>query len=149
MFIRYFPFLHFRGFPMARPVHGELIPLGGGDSIPLTHKLMTVGRRESCDICLKYQNVSGLHCEFAFNIGYWNVKDLGSSNGVKVNDHRLTPQIAQVLKPGDIISIASFKYKLMYEVEANFAEMGTTEEDVMGRSLLEKAGLERPKKRVD
>ena len=134
---------------MARQIYGELVPLGGGDPIPLINKVMTVGRRESCDICLKFQNISGLHCEFTFNIGYWNIKDLGSSNGVKVNDHKLMPQMAQVLKPGDVISIASYKFKLQYETEANFAEMGTTEENIMGRSLLEKAGLEKPKKRAD
>ena len=98
---------------------------------------------------LKFQNISGLHCEFTFHIGYWNIKDLGSSNGVKVNDHKLMAQMAQVLKPGDVISIASYKFKLQYETEANFAEMGTTEENIMGRSLLEKAGLEKPKKRAD
>ena len=33
-------------------MYGELIPLGGGDPIPLLKQQMLVGRRESCDIIL-------------------------------------------------------------------------------------------------
>ena len=63
--------------------------------------MLTVGRRESCDICLQFQNVSSRHCEFVYANGHWTVKDLGSSNGVKVNGgERLTPQTARLLKPG-------------------------------------------------
>ena len=30
---------------------------------------LTIGRRESCDICLRYANISGLHCELVFQGG--------------------------------------------------------------------------------
>ena len=33
---------------------GELIPKGGGDSIPLLKEKLLVGRRESCDIVLRF-----------------------------------------------------------------------------------------------
>jgi len=33
--------------------YGELIPLGGGDPIPLLKKNLMVGRRESCDVVLR------------------------------------------------------------------------------------------------
>lgn len=38
--------------------YGELIPLGGGDTIPLKKNQLLVGRRESCDIVLRFANVS-------------------------------------------------------------------------------------------
>ena len=37
---------------------GELLPLGGGDPIPLLKQQLLVGRRESCDIVLRFANVS-------------------------------------------------------------------------------------------
>ena len=41
-------------------------PVGGGDPIPLKRGVLTIGRRESCDISLKFPNISGLHCELAY-----------------------------------------------------------------------------------
>ena len=57
-------------------MHGELIPVGGGDPIPLLKKNLLVGRRESCDIVLRFSNVSAHHCQLTCNGGYWYVKDL-------------------------------------------------------------------------
>ena len=79
-------------------MHGELIPLGGGDPIPLLKKNLLVGRRESCDIVLRFSNVSAHHCQLTCNGGYWYVKDLKSRNGVKVNGSRVTEKR---LDPGD------------------------------------------------
>ena len=67
---------------------GQLIPVGGGDPIPMNRPKLLVGRRSSCDIKLDFQNVSSHHCEFELRDGYWHIRDLGSSNGVKVNGER-------------------------------------------------------------
>jgi pSer/pThr/pTyr-binding forkhead associated (FHA) protein len=131
---------------MSSHVYGELVPVGGGDPIPLNRTTMTVGRRESCDICLKYPNVSGTHCELTFQDGYWMIRDLGSSNGVKVNGERTT---RKVLQPRDEVSISAHKYTIQYELgsRAKLEEMLAEEEDVFSQSLMEKAGLERSEKR--
>src|SRR5215218_930294 len=82
-----------------RPVmYGELIPVGGGDPIPLLKKNLLVGRRESCDIVLRFSNVSAHHCQLTVNNGYWYVKDMESRNGIKVNGVRVTEKR---LTPGD------------------------------------------------
>jgi adenylate cyclase len=52
-------------------MYGELIPQGGGDPIPLLKKQLLVGRRESCDIVLRFANVSAHHCQLFVNGGYW------------------------------------------------------------------------------
>ena len=62
-------------------MYGELVPLGGGDPIPLLKKKLLVGRRESCDIVLRFGNVSAHHCQLRIESGYWFVKDLNSRNG--------------------------------------------------------------------
>ena len=71
-------------------MYGELVPMGGGDPIPLIKELMLVGRRESCDITLRFANVSAHHCELRFENGYLYIRDLGSSNGIKINGVKLT-----------------------------------------------------------
>ena len=123
---------------------GELIPVGGGDPIPLLKKNLLVGRRESCDIVLRFPNVSAHHCELTCAGGYWYVRDLDSRNGVKVNGNRVTEKR---LDPGDILAIATHKYQVHYSP----AELGATgppppdpvEADILGKSLLERAGLDR------
>jgi len=130
---------------MSQTPLGELVPVGGGDSIPLIRDLMTLGRRESCDICLRYSNVSSQHCELTFDNGYWIIRDLGSTNGIKVNGNRVQKK---VLHPGDEISIAKHKYVIEYELSAGkHAIDELIEEDVMSQGLLEKAGLVRPRRR--
>lgn len=128
-------------------VFGELVPVGGGDAIPLLRDVMTIGRRESCDICLKFQNISGTHCELSFRHGVWYLRDLNSTNGVKVNGERT---LRRPLRPGDEIGIAGHKYVIQYRLAAgvHLEEIFAEEEDnVFGQSLLEKAGLEKPNKR--
>jgi pSer/pThr/pTyr-binding forkhead associated (FHA) protein len=122
---------------------GELHPVGGGDPVPLLKTALTVGRRESSDIVLRFPNVSGSHCELFVENGYWHVKDLGSSNGTKVNGSRVN---RQRLDPGDKLSIARHEYEILYEpskLGAAPQSLDTADaHDVFSRSLLETAGLE-------
>ncbi|MBX7106985.1 MAG: FHA domain-containing protein [Gemmataceae bacterium] len=128
---------------MSVTINGELVPTGGGDSIPLIRSPLVFGRRSSCDVLLDFPNISGKHCEMFFKDGYWTVKDLNSQNGTKVNGVRiLNPQ---PLKPGDEVAIAKHKYTVQYkttpDVEKKLANMSTEADEVFGTSLLEKAGL--------
>jgi len=128
--------------PVAGPL-GELIPVGGGDSIPLLKPLLSVGRRESSDIVLRFTNVSGRHCELSVVDGYWFVEDLGSSNGTKVNGTRVT---RQRLEPGDRLSVARHEFEIAYspaQLGAVASSPGAPGPDgIFSRSLLEAAGLE-------
>jgi len=136
---------------MAADTVGELVPVGGGDPIPLRRGILTIGRRESCDISLKFPNISGLHCELAFkDAGFWQVRDLGSTNGIKVNGERV---LNRALRPGDEIAIAKRKYKIQYNLtpsgEAAIEAVLSADEDVFSQSLLEKAGLAKRRGRDD
>jgi adenylate cyclase len=132
---------------MNHQPHGELVPLGGGDTISLIREALTVGRRESCDICMRFPNVSGVHCEFLYRNGYWYVRDLNSTNGVKVNGLRVQEKL---LHPKDEVSIGKRRYTIYYELPADRRALEeVVEEDIMSQPLLEKAGLERPRERVE
>ncbi|HEV3204744.1 MAG TPA: FHA domain-containing protein [Gemmataceae bacterium] len=129
---------------MTQERTGELVPNGGGDNISLIRDRLTIGRRESCDICLRFPNISGMHCELIFQDGYWIIRDLGSTNGVKVNGTKVKQKI---LRDGDTITIANrvftIQYQMMRDVPNSLQEILEDEENIMGQSLLEKAGLER------
>lgn len=127
---------------MGKPLLGELVPAGGGDAIPLIRTTMKIGRRRSCDVCLPFPNVSSFHCELTYKDGYWVVRDLNSTNGIKVNGQRLR---YRPLRPGDKITIGKRDYTINYELplhgqkalEAVLAET----DDIFSQSLMEKAGL--------
>jgi len=124
-------------------IYGELVPRGGGDPIPLLKRSLLVGRRESCDIVLRFSNVSAHHCQLTINGGYWQVRDLQSRNGVKVNGIRVKEKR---IDPGDVLSIAKHKYEVVYS-PAELGAVGPPPEEiddseVFGKSLLERAGLQ-------
>jgi adenylate cyclase len=124
--------------------NGELVPLGGGDSIPLVRETLVIGRRESCDICMRYPDISSVHAQLSFQEGYWRIRDLNSTNGIKVNGARV---MEKLLHPNDEISIGRRrKFTIEYELPTGRRAMEEVEEDLLGTSLLEKAGLEKPKK---
>ena len=117
---------------------GQLVPVGGGDPIPLLKTPLLIGRRSRCDIVLDFPNVSSQHCELAFINGFWQIRDLGSSNGIKVNGERLDMKF---LQPGDQVSIAKHHFTIHFAPGA--AAPPQEEEDPFAMSLLEKAGLEK------
>ena len=128
---------------------GELIPVGGGDPIPLLKKILLVGRRESCDIVLGFANVSGQHCRLSLDGGYWYIEDLNSRNGCKVNGVRV--QHKKRLDPGDSLAIAKRQYKVQYS-PMDLGAIGPPPPDeavdrdkIFGQSLLERAGILRRK----
>ena len=128
---------------MSVEPHGELVPVGGGDNIPLIREQLVLGRRESCDVCLRFPNVSCVHCELTFRDGYWVIKDLNSTNGIKVNGVRVPRKL---LHPDDTITIAKRHYTIHYSppVGQRLEEI-MEDEDILNQPLLERAGLEQPR----
>lgn len=127
--------------------YGELIPLGGGDTIPMQKEQLLVGRRESCDVVLRFANVSAHHCQLQIEGGYWYVRDLGSRNGIKVNNVRVQEKR---LDPGDELAVAKHRYEIQYS-PSDLGAVGPPPSDnlsqeILGESLLSRAGLQSTKK---
>jgi pSer/pThr/pTyr-binding forkhead associated (FHA) protein len=78
----------------------------------LSGSRVTIGRSRDCDVTLDDANVSRRHAELRREGGTWVVADLGSTNGVKVNGHRVSQQ---PLQPGDEITLGL--ERLVFEVE--------------------------------
>jgi adenylate cyclase len=126
-------------------MYGELVPIGGGDNIPLLREQLTMGRRESCDIVLRFSNVSGQHCQLSLESGYWFAQDMNSQNGTKVNGTRI---VRKRLDPGDMLAVAKHKYTIQYSPTENGATGPPPSdeadlESVLSKSLLDRAGLQR------
>lgn len=129
---------------MSFRANGELVPVGGGDNIPLIREKLTIGRRDSCDVRLPFPNISGLHAEMRFENGYWYLRDLNSTNGVKVNGVRVQEKM---LHPKDKVTIGKRDFVIRYDLPADAIGRleEAQEEDVMAQSLMEKAGLVKPR----
>ena len=129
--------------------YGQLVPEGGGDPIPLLKDKLMIGRRESCDIVLRFSNVSTHHCEMQVFHGYWFVSDLNSRNGTRVNGFRVN---RKRIDPGDKLTVARHDYRLEYSPKELGAEGLPPDEDVyeqiLSRSLLEGAGLNRKGRQI-
>lgn len=127
---------------------GVLNPSGGGDPIPLMKERLVVGRRDSCDICLKFANVSGNHCRLTLEQGYWFAKDLESRNGTKVHGSRI---YRKRLDPGTRIAFAKHEFTIEYDPEQNgaFGPPPPDEDqmtEMLKRSLMDRAGMNRRSK---
>ncbi len=127
---------------------GMLSPLGGGDDIPLKKKEIIVGRKEDCDVVLRFKNVSGKHCRLVLSDGYWYALDLNSSNGVKINGLRT---MDRRVDPGAKIFFADHAYIMQYDPQKNGAvgalPPDMLETDVFSKSLLERVGLSKGSKK--
>ncbi len=87
----------------------RLVALDEGADIPLDRTMVVVGRHPQCDARLDSLRVSRHHCCMTLDNGEVVVRDLGSTNGIRINGQRV--EIGR-LKAGDELSIAHIRYRL-------------------------------------
>lgn len=87
----------------------RLVALDGGPDIVLDRAMVVVGRHPACDARLDSLRVSRHHCCMMQESGEVLVRDLGSTNGIRINGQRV--EMGR-LKPGDELSIAHIRYRL-------------------------------------
>ena len=88
----------------VRPTRALLVAEGRRHVVPPGGAL--IGRSRECDVVLADANVSRRHAEIRPGAaGTWTIADLGSTNGVLVNGHRISG--AASLQPGDRIALGT------------------------------------------
>ena len=100
------------------PAH--LLSLTDGPSILIDKPILLFGRHEECDVQLNSKKVSRRHCCLAQVSDYLVIRDLGSTNGVRINGQRV---VEGKLVPGDELQIGNFKYQVCGDV------LGRSKED--------------------
>jgi hypothetical protein len=71
-----------------------------------------IGRSRECDLVIDDPNVSRQHAELRQQDGGWTIRDLGSTNGIKLNGRRSE---GGSLSPGDEITLGLFRLKFEQE----------------------------------
>ncbi|MGE3807023.1 MAG: FHA domain-containing protein [Gemmataceae bacterium] len=92
------------------PAH--LLALNEGANIPVDKQILLLGRDMECDIRLDSRKISRRHCCIARVGDHLVVRDLGSTNGVRINGVRV---VEGRLKPGDELTIGNFRYQISFE----------------------------------
>lgn len=100
-------------------LNAELKILGGkyqGKAIPLTTKRFLVGREQDCQLRPNSELVSRHHCVFIIDDYTVRLRDLGSTNGTRVNGDLVRGEI--VLNPGDRVTIGRLDVELVVRTGA-------------------------------
>lgn len=88
----------------------KLISIDGDHPIVLTKDVTVVGRKRGvCDVYIDRSSVSKLHCVVVKTDGLLFIRDLGSTNGTKVNGQRVT---RGALLPGDELAFANARFRV-------------------------------------
>src|SRR5262245_46156627 len=93
------------GPPVFLPLRLVLEPTG--TAVDIDRPDVVLGRHSEADVRLPLPDVSRRHCRFVFTAEGWRVEDLGSLNGVHVNEVavRQSP-----LRHGDLLRIGGFSF---------------------------------------
>lgn len=87
----------------------RLVALDEGSDIPVDRAMVVVGRHPQCDARLDSIRISRRHCCMTQDHGDLIVRDLGSTNGIRINGQRV--EMGR-LRPGDELSIAHIRFRL-------------------------------------
>ena len=96
----------------------RFVAIDEGPDIALDRAMIVVGRDPNCDARLDSPRVSRHHCCMTRENDQVVVRDLGSTNGVRINGMRVE---TGRLRPGDELSIAHIRFRLEGEEDSEQA----------------------------
>lgn len=97
-------------------------------------RALTIGRLPDNVVVIDNASISGHHARIALDGEQYVIEDLGSTNGVFVNEQLA---IRQALQDGDVIILG--KHKLIFEV-AGFGDGATREDTASAEPFVEQGG---------
>src|SRR5262245_8488724 len=89
-----------------------LLALNDGPSILVDKPILLVGRHPECDVQIDSRKISRRHCCIAQVHDYLVVRDLDSTNGIRINGVRV---IEGRLAPGDELTIGNHRYRVTWD----------------------------------
>ena len=110
----------------------RLVPTEGGAPIDVAKDLVLVGRKEDCDVRLDHKSISKLHCVLVKTDGLLLLRDLGSTNGTRVNGQRVR---RAALLPNDQLQLASLRYTVQVSADEPAAAANEFTQQLDGKDL--------------
>jgi predicted component of type VI protein secretion system len=98
---------------MGCSMPAQLVSLTDGPSILLDKPILLIGRHPECDIQIDSRKISRRHCCIAQVGEYLVVRDLGSTNGVRINGVRV---LEGRLKANDELTIGGHRYQISWDM---------------------------------
>src|SRR3954454_19013055 len=90
----------------------QLVALNDGPSILLDKPILLLGRHPECDIQIDSRKISRRHCCIAQVADYLVIRDLGSTNGIRINGNRVSEGKRAA---GDEVTIGNNRYQLSWD----------------------------------
>jgi predicted component of type VI protein secretion system len=90
----------------------QLVALNDGPSILVDKPILLIGRHPECDIQIDSRKISRRHCCIAQVADYLVVRDLDSTNGVRINGVRV---VEGPLRAGDELTIGNHRYQVTWD----------------------------------
>src|SRR5437588_5689477 len=90
----------------------QLIALTEGPNILLDKPILLLGRHPECDVQIESRKISRRHCCIALVNDHLVVRDLGSTNGIRINGVRVQEGN---LRANDELTIGNSRYKVRWE----------------------------------
>jgi predicted component of type VI protein secretion system len=97
---------------VAQIMPAQLMALDDGPSILLDKPVLLLGRHPECDIQIDSRKISRKHCVIAQVNDYLVVRDLGSTNGIRINGVRVAEGR---LASGDELAVGNYRYRLIWD----------------------------------
>src|SRR3954447_8117540 len=90
----------------------QLVSLNDGPHILLDKPILLLGRHPECDVQIESRKISRRHCCIAQVSDYLVVRDLGSTNGIRINGARV---LEGRLAPGDELTVGNHRYRVNWD----------------------------------
>jgi FHA domain len=91
----------------------QLVSFGDGPSILLDKPILLIGRHPESDIQIESRKISRRHCCIAQVEDYLVIRDLGSTNGIRINGVRV---LEGRLRLNDEVTIGANRYRVSDEL---------------------------------
>ncbi|MDX1662962.1 MAG: FHA domain-containing protein, partial [Candidatus Promineifilaceae bacterium] len=75
---------------------------------PLVKPSLTLGRSDDNEVVLDSSQVSRRHARLTHTADGWTITDLGSTNGTRLEDNKLLPDVPERWEPGETVTIGPF-----------------------------------------
>jgi predicted component of type VI protein secretion system len=94
----------------------RLVALKEGPTLLVDKPILLIGRHQECDVQIPSRKISRKHCCIAQVDDHLVVRDLSSTNGVKINGTKVPEG---TLRHGDELTIGNLQYRVEWPIDSD------------------------------